>query len=222
MLHAIRPRLVSLLTVASMVMLSAGCTSFSEYVRNGFKVGPSYCPPPAPVAQRWIDQDDVRVRTQTDDLSCWWAVFNDPVLNNLIAVAYNQNLSVKEAGFRVLQSRYLLAITRGDLFPQRQTADGGYTRRGANQIFTDNWNFGFNMAWEIDFWGRFRRAVLAAEDNLDASVASYDNVMVTMLSDIAQNYVQIRTDQERIRLLKRKRASSKRSLGGYRNTKRSR
>jgi NodT family efflux transporter outer membrane factor (OMF) lipoprotein len=201
MLRILRPRLATLLTVASLLFLSTGCTSFSDYVRHGFKVGPSYCPPPATVAERWIDQADVRVRTQTDDLSCWWAVFNDPVLNNLIATAYNQNLSVKQAGFRVMQARYLLAITRGELFPQRQTADGGYTRRGGNQIFTDNWNFGFNMAWELDFWGRFRRAVLAAEDSLEASVANYDNIMVTMLSDIAQNYVLLRTDQERIRLL---------------------
>ena len=65
-------------------------------------------------------------------------------------------------------------------------------------MFTDQWNFGFNLAWELDFWGRLRRAIAAGQDNLDASVANYDQAVVTMLGDIAQYYVQVRTDQEEI------------------------
>jgi NodT family efflux transporter outer membrane factor (OMF) lipoprotein len=68
--------------------------------------------------------------------------------------------------------------------------------------FFDNWNYGFNLAWEIDFWGRLRRAITAGEDNLDASVANYDQAVVTMLGDIAQNYVEVRTDQEEIKYLR--------------------
>ena len=68
--------------------------------------------------------------------------------------------------------------------------------------FYDQWNYGFNLNWELDFWGRFRRAVTAADDNLDASVEGYDAALVTMLGDIAQNYVEVRTDQERIVFLK--------------------
>src|SRR5262249_19620679 len=63
------------------------------------------------------------------------------------------------------------------------------------------WNYGFNLAWELDFWGRFRRAILSAEDNLDASVFNYDDVLVTLLGDVASAYVQIRTTQRRIELL---------------------
>ena len=69
-------------------------------------------------------------------------------------------------------------------------------------IYSNLWNFGFNLQWELDFWGQLRRAITAADANLDASVAGYDEAMVTMLADIAQNYVQIRTDQERIALLR--------------------
>ena len=58
------------------------------------------------------------------------------------------------------------------------------------------------MAWELDFWGRLRRAIAAADDQLDASVADYDQVLVTLLGDVASNYVQIRTDQERLRYLR--------------------
>jgi NodT family efflux transporter outer membrane factor (OMF) lipoprotein len=154
------------------------------------------------VANNWIDAADVRIRNQCDDISQWWNVFNDPVLNNLIACAYRQNLTVKEAAFRVFQARYQLAITKGEFFPQSQNASGSYTRFGSTAGgFFNKWDFNFNLQWELDFWGHLRRAIQQADDQLGASVADYDDVMVTMLSDIASNYVQIRTDQERIKLL---------------------
>lgn len=115
-----------LVVVAAIV---AGCTPFREYVDNGFKVGPNYSPPPAPVETQWIDADDERVRSETDDLSAWWKVFNDPVLDDLICTAYQQNLTLREAGFRVLAAsptgdsggQFLspAAIHGGGLHPQR-------------------------------------------------------------------------------------------------------
>jgi NodT family efflux transporter outer membrane factor (OMF) lipoprotein len=202
MLQALRPRQAGMAAVASLVILFTGCTSLHEYVHNGFKVGPNYRPVAAPVANNWIDAADVRIRGQGNDISQWWTVFNDPVLNNLIACAYRQNLTVKEASFRVLQARYQLAIAKGGFFPQEQTASGSYSRSGSTALgFSNNWDFGFNLAWELDFWGRLRRAIQAADDQLGASVADYDDVMVTLLSDVAKYYVTIRTDQELIRLL---------------------
>ena len=58
-----------------------------------------------------------------------------------------------------------------------------------------------NLNWELDFWGRFRRAIASADASLDASVAGYDDVLVTLLGDVATNYVTVRTAQERIKLL---------------------
>ena len=203
---------------ASVVLVSAtltislsGCTSFSDYVHNCFKVGPNYGRPQAPVAEHWIDQDDLRTDNDPESLCRWWRVFDDGKLDELIAYAYRQNLSLKEAGFRVLQARATLAIATGNLFPQQQDAFGNYRRSAAavdpssvslGTRFTDRWGYGFSLNWELDFWGRFRRAIAAADDKLDASVADYDGVLVTLLGDIAQNYVQARTSQERIALLK--------------------
>ena len=199
-----------LATIAALVFAAAGCTSPMEYVRNGFKVGPNYQPAPAPVAAHWIDASDAQVRSASPDLARWWNVFNDPTLNRLVGCAFQQNLSLRQAGFRVLEARLELAIARGELFPQTQTANGGYNRIapsffGISNVpseFLDHCSFGFTLAWELDFWGRLRRAITAGQDNLDASVANYDQAVVTMLGDIAQNYVQVRTDQERIRLLR--------------------
>jgi len=180
-------------------MLVCGCTSLHDYIHNGFKVGPNYCTPQADVAQQWIDQADLGTPREPENLARWWKIFNDPKLDGLIVEACQQNLSLKEAGFRILKARATLGIQVGNLFPQSQNASGDYRRSGAP--FADSWDYGFNLSWELDFWGRYRRAVAAAEDQLEASVASYDGVMVTLLGDVAQNYVRIRTDQERIALL---------------------
>ena len=186
------------------VLLTAnGCTNPVQYVRNGLKVGPNYATPPAPVAQNWIDSADKRVRAEGEDPCLWWTVFDDPLLNRMMVDASRQNLTLREAGFRILQSRAQLGMAVGEFFPQQQNAAGGYTRFGVGQNFFDSWNFGFNLGWELDFWGRFRRAITAAEDDLDASVFNYDAVLVTLLGDIASSYVQVRTDQQRIRLLQR-------------------
>ncbi|MFZ1937346.1 MAG: TolC family protein [Thermoguttaceae bacterium] len=202
-------RMILALSVGAVVSLS-GCTSLQDYICNGFKVGPNYCPPPAPVAKHWIDQIDIHA-TPGQDISCWWALFHDPTLDRLVVCAYRQNLTLREAAFRILQARATLGIVRGDLFPQTQNATGSYQRNARSQNtaggpfgnqFYDQWGLGFNLAWEIDFWGRLRRAITAAEAQLDASVFDYDQVLVTLLGDVASNYVEIRTDQERLRYLR--------------------
>jgi NodT family efflux transporter outer membrane factor (OMF) lipoprotein len=199
-----------------LAVLVCGCTSPSEYVHNGFKVGPNYCPPGAPVADNWIDAADKRVRSESDDLSQWWRVFNDPVLDGLIRDAYRQNLTLREAGFRVLAARAQLGIAIGNLFPQSQYASGDFSHttlstETANNIVSfgqglglpsqrnfSQWDYGFGIGWELDFWGRFRRAVEANEANLGVSVADYDDALVTLLGDVANYYVQYRTLEEQI------------------------
>jgi NodT family efflux transporter outer membrane factor (OMF) lipoprotein len=192
--------------VSPLCIFSSGCTSFREYVSNGFKVGHNYSPPSAPVAKQWIaeseEKDRDRVRVVANKLSLWWTAFNDPDLNRLMSSAYRQNLTLRQAGMRVLESRAQLGITTGLIFPQAQSASAGYRRTGGTAIgFGDAWNLGFNLAWELDFWGQFRRAISAANDQLDASIENYDAVLVTLMGDVASTYVRIRTDQERLRLL---------------------
>jgi NodT family efflux transporter outer membrane factor (OMF) lipoprotein len=194
-----------------LMVFCAGCTGPVEYLRNGLKVGPNYCPPKACVAEHWIDDADLRSEPNPQILQCWWTVFNDPKLNELIYCAYRQNLTLREACYRVLQARAQRGIAIGEFFPQQQSASGSYARNamsvtpgggvGVDRFFS-TWNFGFGLAWELDFWGRFRRAILAADANLDASVYDYSDVLVTLLGDVATDYVTVRTTQERIELLR--------------------
>ncbi len=192
-------------------MLTLGGCSLPQWYRNGFKVGPNYCKPAAAVELQWIDfQRDPRISEAPVDTSAWWTVFNDPILNELVETAAQQNLTLRVAGTRILQAQAVRGIAAGNLFPQVQQAFGSYDRVQASetiansppvQIF-DTWSSGFNLAWELDFWGRFRRGLESADAALDASVEGYDNVLVLLLSDVASTYVQIRTIQEQLRLVR--------------------
>jgi len=192
-----------------MFVFSSGCTSLRDYVHNGFKVGPNYQKPPAPVADHWIDSKSKGVNVATKDLSDWWLVFNDPVLNSLVDQAYRQNLDVRTAGTRILAARAQRNIAAGNLFPQFQEAFADVSRNAISgntanlppniSRFFDNNAAGFNLAWEIDFWGRFRRGVEAAEAEVDASIENYDDALVLLISEVASNYVQIRVFQQRLK-----------------------
>ena len=196
-----------LLVIALLVtLLNSGC-KLPQWVDNGFKVGPNYCKPVAPVASEWIDDRDPRVKSEKADLAEWWRVFNDPGLDALIETAYRQNISLRVAGMRILAARAQRGIAVGELFPQSQQAVAGYQRVGLPQNWAtpfpnrwfDNWDGGFSASWELDFWGRFRRAIEGADAELDASIENYDDVLVILLADVATSYTQLRTYQDRLR-----------------------
>src|SRR5262245_62893471 len=105
------------------ILLGSGC-SLHQWMDNGYKVGPNYSKPPAPVASDWIDYRDPRVKSDAPDLSEWWRVFKDPVLDALIETAYRQNISLREAGARIEAARAERGIAVGELFPQSQPAYG--------------------------------------------------------------------------------------------------
>lgn len=193
------------------LLLASGCTSIPRWYRNDCKVGPNYCKPAAPVESQWIDYErDPRVSEQQPaNLDAWWTVFNDPKLNDLVETAAQQNLTLREAGTRILQAQAARRIAAGNLFPQVQQAFGSYERVQASATIAnsppikhfDEWTQGFNLSWELDFWGRYRRAIESADASLDATIEGYDNVLVLLLADVATAYVQIRTLQQELRLV---------------------
>ncbi|PQO25566.1 transporter [Blastopirellula marina] len=184
-----------------------GCTSPQDWFANGFKVGPNYCTPSAPVAQDWIDANDKRVINDPVNATAWWATaFNDPVLNQLVTEAYTQNLTVRQAGARIMQARALRQIAVGNFFPQQQALSAEYshnltTGSGFDRHFSV-WRGSFALAWEIDFWGRYRRAIESADADLDAAIYDYGDVVVTLVADVAATYIDIRTLQTRLELVK--------------------
>ncbi|HEY2759798.1 MAG TPA: efflux transporter outer membrane subunit [Pirellulales bacterium] len=181
-------------------------TSLRQWVQNGFKVGPNYSPPAAPVSPEWIDAADCRLKVEPADVCDWWSAFRDPALDGLIQSAYQQNLDLKTAGQRILQARAERNIAVGNLFPQTQQALAAYVHaqlpnNGPLMIPSplDLWATGFNMSWELDFWGRYRRSVEAATAEYGAKVEDYHDSLVMMLSEVATNYVQMRTYEVRLK-----------------------
>ncbi len=173
------------------------------------RVGPDYVRPPAPIPDDWMETNEPAVKREPIEVSAWWTVFNDPVLNTLVETAYRQNPSLRAAGVRVLEAQAQRGITIGELFPQQQEAFGSFSRNDlstnkANRNIPtlktpfDDWQIGFQASWELDVWGRFRRAIESADAALLASVATYDDVLVSLVAQVAANYLQLRILQERL------------------------
>ena len=191
-----KPRLASLKSIAAILaLLAAGCM-----------LGPDYHQPPTPVAAKWQEAPDPTLDTGREEYRDWWSVFNDPVLTRLVGVAYQQNLTLLTAGVRVLQARAQLGIAIGEFYPQQQQVSAAVTYNGlpksnpyntiTNRFWSDS--FAAQTAWEIDVWGKFRRGIESADEAYLASVANYDDVLVSLTGDVASTYVQIRTTERQI------------------------
>ena len=172
-----------------LILLLGGCIN----------LGPDYKQPDVAVEPNWLDIEDSLVSDQPPADPNWWkTAFQDPDIDQLVETALQQNLTLRSAGLRVLQSQQQLAIAIGNQYPQQQQATGSASRQKANGNTFNNYSLGFNASWEVDFWGRFRRQVESASAELDASVADYDNVLISLVSQVAQNYILIRTYQNRL------------------------
>ncbi len=192
--------------IGSVVLLTSGC-GLSNWIHNGFKVGPNYQqPPPAAISDEWIDAESPTVLSQPPEHRAWWSAFQDPLLNDLIQTAYQQNLTLREAGSRVMQARARRAITVGNLFPQSQQAFGEFNRIQQSKSVAlpppirafDQWSTGANLSWELDVWGRFRRAIESADADLEVSIADYDAILICLVAEVATAYTDYRTFQARL------------------------
>ena len=190
---------------------------------GGCLVGPDFSSPSAPVAEKWLEADNPSVDTRNQEYRDWWTVFHDPVLNRLIGIAYNQNLTLVDAGTRVLEARAQLGVAIGEFYPQVQQGNGSVTYIRPSHSDTTQFpvnvihNFwrdslGLTVNWELDFWGKFRRAIESADASYLASIANYDYVLATLLGDVATTYIGIRTLQTQIEIARDNIVKQKKAL----------
>ena len=164
-------------------------------------LGPDYRRPEAAVEPNWLEIEDPLITSESPADPKWWeTAFQDPDLDQLVETVLQQNLTLRSAGLRVLQSQQQLAIAIGNQFPQQQQLSGSASRQKSGGTTFEDYSLGFNVGWEVDFWGRFRRQVESASAELDASVADYDGALVSVVSQVAQNYILIRTFQDRLKV----------------------
>ncbi len=194
---------------AARIARAAMAFALAAIVSGCATLGPDFMRPDTDVQQKWSEEaTDSKFKPQEPaDGGRWWTVFNDAVLDKLIDTAYQQNLTLKTAGVRILEARAQLGIAVGSLYPQQQqaTADGTYinsSRNIANTAGGDlsfwDYDLGLSAGWEIDIWGRFARGIESTDAGLLASVANYDDVLVSLTSQVATIYLSIRTFEERI------------------------
>ncbi len=139
----------------------------------------------------------------TKEFSKWWSVFHDPVLEKLIQKAYKENLDLKTAGIRILQARAALGISESMIYPQVQTLSGNLATSYKKSTSLNSAGLGFDVGWEIDFWGKYARDIEASKARVYLSVASYRQILTTLIAEVARNYINYKTAQQRILYAKR-------------------
>ncbi|MCQ1058742.1 TolC family protein [Photobacterium sp. ZSDE20] len=182
--------------------ISVCITVLSLLVTSGCTVlGPKFeGVAPATLPTSWSTSDLEQSKNKT---ARWWQQFDDPVLNELVEKASQQNLDLEAAGLRILQARTAVGVAESFQYPQRQNVSGSVAKIYQNENTFDNASLSFDAAWELDVWGRYALGVESAEATLYASIASYHDILVTITSEVARNYINYRTFQERVLLSER-------------------
>jgi len=210
-------KLIPTVTLALLIVSSMGCQSVKQkldyWKQNGFRVGPNYAMPTPPVAQSFSQMESGIVSPSSQYDSDWWRLFNDPDLNLLIESLRAENLSLKAACYRIKEARHQRNIAAANLFPQSQQVAGGYSHSQISQnsgtafpgtpLTIDDWSSSFDAGWEVDLWGRIRRSIDAADANVEATIHDRNFVMVSLISEAASLYIQIRSFDERIELARK-------------------
>ncbi|WP_095064014.1 efflux transporter outer membrane subunit [Pseudomonas sp. Irchel s3f19] len=195
-----------------LVALLAGCT----------QVGPDYPPAQSPWLDTWSTPllEQASRSAAAPDFRQWWAVFADPTLDALIAQADAHNTNLRVAGLRVAEARAQLAIVQTGRYPQLQQLraqslylkqDQSGTANARDSVFWQS-SVGFDIGWEIDFWGRFSRAIEAADALYFASEANYADAMLLLRAQVADTYFALRTAEARLAIAEENAKRQARSL----------
>ncbi len=168
-------------------------------------VGPNYTRPEVSVHDSWnnkLEGSRTASIAEHQDLARWWKALNDPQLNGLIDRAVKGNLDVKQAKARVREARARRGISRASLYPtldaQASAARSQYaTTSGPNETNTQ-YLASFDAGWELDLFGGVRRSVEASTADLQAQEEDLRDVLVSLLAEVALNYVDVRTYQARL------------------------
>lgn len=188
-------RFKAFLTAALMLSIFAGCVV----------VGPDYVPPDTPMPAAWHTPAKSGLggeHLNEGTLAGWWSILGDPVLTNLVESAVAGNFGLKEARARVREARARRGISAAGRFPTIDASGSARSSRSSEETGSGSerelYAAGFDAAWELDVFGGKKRAVEAAGAELQASAEDLRNVLVSLLAEVALNYVELRSFQTRL------------------------
>lgn len=186
---------LTVLLPAITALILAGCAA----------VGPDYTrvTPDAPDEWHAELQGGLAAGTsKPETLARWWTTLNDAELDSLVARAVNGNLDLKNARARIREARALRGISKAGLFPTLDANASATKRRSSENSGTGKeskfYTADFDAGWELDVFGGVRRSVEAAQASLEATQEDLYNTLVSLLAEVALNYVEVRTFQARL------------------------
>jgi len=175
--------------------LIAGCAA----------VGPDYIPPEISEPGQWraeLKAGLTKVSMDSEMMAGWWTTLDDPTLTSLIQRAVTGNLDLKEARSRVREARARRGISAAERFPAIDATGSASSSRSSEDVGSGErrelYAAGFDATWELDVFGGIRRSVEAAQADLETSREDYRDVMVSLLAEVALNYVEVRTFRTRL------------------------
>lgn len=178
-----------------LLLLLAGCAA----------VGPDYAPPEVSASTGWTAELEGGLNAEQIDpqrLAHWWTTLNDPTLSSLMERAVSGNLDLKEARARVREARARREVSQADRFPTIEATGSASQNRSSEETgggeTRELYAAGFDASWELDLFGGIRRSVEAAEAELQASEEDLRDVLVTLLAEVALNYIEVRSFQTRL------------------------
>ena len=166
-------------------------------------VGPHYQRPQLPLPDSFGHESSNVFSQENSGISKWWKLFNDPILDELVEVSFQNNHDLRLGALRILEARALLGSTRSGLYPEF-SADGSVTfsdaseHATANPVQTENYQLGSSFRWELDFWGRVRRSIESSEALLNVTEADFRDLRVIVAAEVANAYIQLRSAEQRI------------------------
>jgi NodT family efflux transporter outer membrane factor (OMF) lipoprotein len=184
-------------------------------------MGPDFQRPETKVSSQWLGQAPMARETASPEeqsLAQWWTIFNDPQLTSLMERAMQANLDLRMAESRIRQSRAALGIAGADLGPTVDTS-ASYRRSrtpgsgGSGAVTTNFYIMGFDAGWEIDLFGGVRRGVEAAGADLDTAVESRRDLLVSLSAEVASNYLNLRSLQQRLTIARNNLSAQEHSTG---------
>jgi NodT family efflux transporter outer membrane factor (OMF) lipoprotein len=188
-------RLLARLPGVLAILILTGCAA----------VGPNYVPPETGAPSSWhteLRSGLISKETDPQTLANWWTTLNDPELSSLIERAVAGNLDLKKAWARVREARARRGISEANIFPTLDVTGSASRSRGSEETGSGKtrelYAAGFDAGWELDIFGGARRSIEAAEANLGASREGLRDVLVSLVAEVALNYVEARTYQARL------------------------
>ena len=198
-----------LFALAGLVIVACGCTVGPNYKKPVANVPPTYR---GLTPEQAAKADPASIGEQK-----WWEVYQDDQLRSLIRIAIQQNYDVRIAATRILAAQAQLGITRADQYPTVAAGASLLDQRSARSPAAPAFEVGagqlsVSAGWQLDFWGKFRRATEAARANLIATKEARQEVIVTLVADVAAAYFQLRALDLDLEISQRTLASRQESL----------